>query len=125
MATATQRMRFRNDVGDDLTNPSFSDAEIDDLYLQATEQSITDVESVETFVRWRAFEQLLVNAAKRVTYTQNQSSETLSDLFKHLKDMLDYWKKRFEDAVAAVSGSAIMWGAPRKKPTRLVEYPDS
>lgn len=125
MATATQRTRFRNDIGDDLTNPSFSDAEIDDLYLQATEQSITDADIVELFVRWRAFEQLLVNAAKRVTYTQNQSSETLSDLFKHLKDMLDYWRRRYDDAVTLLLGGVVMWGAPRKKPTRLTEYPDS
>lgn len=125
MATVTQRTRFRNDIGDSLTSPAFSDAEIDDLYTRATEQNITDTESVETFTRWKGYEQLLANAAKRASYMQNQSSERLSDIFKHLKDMLNYWKKRYDDAVAADNGGVIAWGAPRKKPTRLVEYPDS
>jgi len=124
MVTALQRNRLRVDVGDRNTPPAFSDSEIDDLFLQASESGYTTDLGQAAFARLRAVERLLAGSANMTNYTANQSSESLSDMFAHLKDL----RKIYDDDLAKIDtvvGTSVMWGAPRKKPTRLQEWPDA
>lgn len=121
MATTTQRNRLRNDIGAD--EATLSDTEADAIFTEAGE-SYTDVPAQTAYTRVIAIRRLLASAAKLTTYQQNQSSEKLSDVFTHLKQLLAFWQGQVDTAVIASSTtSTARFGGVRSKPSRIKEYP--
>lgn len=123
MATEFQRSRLRDDIGADAT--SLPDAEADAIYVEAGE-SYTDADSIKAATRVIAIRRLLASSAKLTTYRQNNSSENMSDVFKHLQDLLGLWQGELDKAVTAGSAvGAARFGGMRRKPAAIREYPDS
>jgi hypothetical protein len=123
MATATQRSDLRADFGlaDDET--VFTNTEVDRLFVRAGER-YTATDSIEAYARVLACKQLRGKAANLTDYTQNETTEKLSQIFANLTKM----QHDFEVDLAAAerAGSAsVRIGALKKKPTRLKDYPDA
>ena len=75
--TAEQLTRFREDVGDTLTPPAFSDDEINDLYTAEG----WDWNKALLRALWR----LLSNAARLHDYVQNETQERQQQVFANLQ----------------------------------------
>lgn len=122
MATETQRQRFWHDTG--TTSSVFDAEEVDAIFTEAAE-SYSDTGSIVAFTRVLGLRRLLASSAKLTTYTQNQSSENASDVFKHLKELLELWQGELATAESSASSStAARFGGLRRKPSRLKEYPN-
>jgi hypothetical protein len=121
MATAAQRERLRRDTGSN--SSALSDGDADDLYDEAGEL-YTDDASIAAYARVLALQGILASSAKLTSYKQNESSESLSDVFKHLRELLSYWQGELDTAVRGASGAA-RFGSVRRKPARVREYPES
>ena len=122
MATASQRSRLRADIGADAT--SLPDAEADAIYVEAGE-SYTDADAIKAATRVIAIRRLLASSAKLVSYRQNNSQESASDVYKHLRDLLDLWQGELDSASAAASTVGVArFGGLRRKPKHIREYPD-
>lgn len=119
MATSAQRERLRADIDADST--TFPDDEVDDIFEEAQE-SYSDSAAYTAYTRVIALRRLLASAAKRTSYVQNQSSENLSDVFKHLKQLLDLWQGELGGAVGGTIG-AVKLGGTRRKFKTIREYP--
>lgn len=108
MATldSDQLTDIRADIGDDGT--VFSDAELHRLYTRTS----SDYNKAVVL----ALRQLLMNAAKLHDYRIAQSSESRSQVFKHLKMMLEYWEEKAEtrQQVQIIGMAAV---PPRDKDT--------
>jgi hypothetical protein len=114
---------LRGDIGAD--SGSLSDPEADAIFVEAAE-TYTDDAAIVAATRVIAIRRLLASSAKLATYRQNQSAENLSDVFKHLMELLTYWEGKRDEAIAATSGtSAARFGGMRQKPSRVKEYPAS
>jgi hypothetical protein len=122
-ATPDQIADFREDIGDIGTPPVFDEDAVQRIYDRAR-AVYTDTNTAEAHMRVLGIQQLLADSAKRVSYKQNQSTENLSDVFKHLKQLLDIWRGIRDDAAAAVSGGGAAFMTLRKKPTRKKDVPD-
>lgn len=124
MATITDYQRLRADL--DATDATFPDAEAEEIFVEASEM-YTSAGSIYAATRVIAIRRLLASSAKRVSYTQNNSSQSASDVFKHLKELLGIWGGLLADAVlvdeAASRGSALRSGRQSRKPARLKEFP--
>ena len=121
MATALQRSRLRDDIG--ATETSLFDDEADDIFVEAGEL-YTDGASLTAATRVIAIRRLLASSAKLTDYRQNQSSESLSDVFEHLYRLLTYWEGELGKAVAAASTTgAARFSGLRRRPKRIKEYP--
>lgn len=121
MATALQRDRLRSDIG--ATILSMPDFEADEIFDEAGE-SHTDTASITAATRVIALRRLLASSAKLTDYRQNQSSESLSDVFDHLKQLLAYWEGELDKATAAASATgAARFSGLRRRPKRVKEYP--
>lgn len=122
MATEAQlRDRLRRDVGANST--ALSDADADALFEEAGE-TYGDAASAYAYARVLALQGILASSAKLTSYKQNESSENLSDIFKHLKELLKVWEDKTTDAVAAGGSGAARFGSVRRKPARIKEYPE-
>lgn len=125
MATETQRTRLRADIGaNEISLPA---TEADDIFLEAAD-SYTDTAAIHAQARVIAIRRLLANSAKLTTYRQNQSSENASDVFKHLKELLELWQGRLdkiEEGLAKTGQSVVRFGRPRRIPRHIKEYPGS
>lgn len=121
MASESQRNRLRADL--DANEASLPDAEIDDIFDEAGE-SYTDAAAIKAETRVIAIRRLLASSAKLVSYRQNNSQESASDVFAHLKQLLSLWQDQLDDAVdkASTSGAARFAGL-RRKPKNIREYP--
>jgi hypothetical protein len=123
MATETQRDDLRADLGLAADETVFTDAELDRLYVRAGER-YTVTTSIEAYARVLACKQLRAKSANLTDYTQNETTEKLSQIFANLSKM----QACFEDELAAAerAGSAsVRIGALKKKPTSLKDYPDA
>jgi gas vesicle protein len=122
MATATERSRLRRDTGTDAT--SLPDATADDIFTEAGEK-YTDAGAIAAYSRVLVIQSLLSSSARLATYKMNESSENLSDVFKHLKELLKVWEDKTDDAITAAAGSsgAARFGGLRRKPATIREYP--
>jgi hypothetical protein len=111
-ATIEQRAYFRDSVGDNGEPPAFDDPEIDTIYdeLGVDYPNASNPELANRAVL-RGIRILLVNAAKLVTYKQNQTTETSSDIYKHLRDLYDLYKDELTIEIAASASSVASWGA--------------
>ncbi len=123
-ATEQQISDFREDIGDVGSPPIFDDTAINRIYDRAM-AAYSDTATYEAEMRVLGIRQLLADAAKRVSYKQNQSSENMSDVFKHLKQLLELWQAIRDDAASASSGGGAAWASLKKKPARSYEVPDS
>ena len=81
MATETQRVRLRSDIG--ATVASLPDDDADDIFTEAGEK-YTDADSITAYTRVLAIRRLMANAAKLTDYTQNESQEKQSQVFPSL-----------------------------------------
>lgn len=121
MATsAAQKQRLRDDVDGNAT--SLPDAEIDAIFDEAAE-TYTDLAAQTAYTRVIAIRRLLASSAKLTDYAANESQEKLSQVFKHLRDLLSFWQDELEAAIAATAGSAARFGRTMAKPTKVKEYP--
>ncbi len=123
MATATQRLDLRLDLGLDDDETVLDDAAVDRLFVRAA-VAYTDDASVEAYARVLACRQLRAQAANLTDYTQNESSEKLSQVFAQLGKL----QTMFEADLAAAQGAnrvSVRIGALKKKPSRLKEWPDA
>lgn len=123
-ATAQQVSDLRNDIGDNGATPVFDQTAIDRLLARAEAYS-SDTTVIEAQMRVLAIRQMLGDAAKLWNYKQNQSTDNMSDVFNHLKDLLALWSGIRDDAVTANSGGGAVWASMKKKPSRTYEVPDS
>lgn len=110
----------RWDVGESESN--LSNAAIDDLYDRAEAKYGVDTAATEAWTRVLVVRNLRAQAAKRVDYRQNQSSENLSDLYKNLKDMEATFLDDLQTALDSATGKVRFGGLKRYIP-RLQEYP--
>lgn len=112
MATPEQIAFFRNNLGDNGTPPAFGEADIDQIYLELSEDYPTALRP-ETNARaiLAGIRILLVDAAKLVTYKQNQSTENASDIFKALNTLYDRWVDELGAALNDASSAGAGWGA--------------
>lgn len=123
MATATDYQRLRDDIGANST--TLSDAEAALIYAEA-EETYTDAATIYADVRVIALRRIWASSAKLTSYRQNATTEDLSDVFKHLGQLLNYWEGQREAAVLASStSSAARFGSMRQKPARIKEYPNA
>jgi uncharacterized BrkB/YihY/UPF0761 family membrane protein len=122
MATATERSRLRRDTGSDVS--SLEDSAIDAIFVEAAER-YTDTATATAYTRVLAIQGILASSAKLTSYRANESQENLSDVFKHLKDLLAIWEAKVDDAITAAAGSsgAARFGGLRRKPAKVREYP--
>jgi gas vesicle protein len=122
--TQTQIDRLRRDTGTDET--SLPDEDIQDIFDEADEK-YTDTATAAAYTRVLTIQSLLASSARLATYRQNESSENLSDIFKHLKELLKVWEEKTDDAITAAAGSsgAARFGSVRRKPATIREYPGS
>lgn len=127
MATLLEQRRLRQDIGlaaDDTT--TLPEDEADAICVEAAE-SYTDAASIKASTRIIAIQRLLASSAKMTSYTQNNSREDASDVFKHLKQLLDYWRGNLASAIAddelANRGSVARFGRTSRKPARIKEFP--
>lgn len=102
MATLTddQCADLRADIGDAGTNQAFSNPELDRLYTRA----LADDGGYDLAVVY-ALRQLLADQAKFTDYTAGETSESRSQVFKHLERLLARWER-----IAGVSGGIVSKG---------------
>jgi len=121
VATEAEQARLRRDVG--ASEAALSDDDADDLFEEAGER-YTDTATIAAYTRVLAIQGVLASSAKLTTYRQNESTENLSDVFKHLKELLKVWEDKVDDAVAAAGSGAARFGSVRRKPVKVREYPE-
>ncbi len=111
MATldADQLTDLRADIGDDGT--VFSDAELHRLYTRAG----SDYDKAVVL----AFRQILANATKLHDYRIAQSGESLSQVYRNVKDLLVHW-----ESIADVKQQVKMVGL-RSVPPVLKDEPET
>lgn len=120
MAT-TAADRLRRDIG--ASAAALSDEDVANLLAEAGE-TYSDAATAATYARVLALQGILANSAKLTSYKQNESTENLSDIFKHLKELLKLWEDKVTDAVAAAGSGAARFGSVRRKPATIREYPE-
>lgn len=119
MPTAADRTRFRRKVGDNGTPQAFTDDEIDDIFAEAGD-AYDDDSLIMAEACVLGIEALLADSAKLTSYKQGQSSESLSDIFKHLKELLGSLKARRNEILNNLAGGGIRILRMRKA-DRIVE----
>lgn len=120
MAT-TAADRLRRDLG--ASEAALSDEDAADLFEEAGEK-YSDTASAYAYARVLALQGILASAAKLTSYKANESTENLSDVFKHLKELLKLWEDKTTDAVGAAGSGAARFGGIRRKPAAVREYPE-
>jgi hypothetical protein len=120
VATQLQADRLRRDTGTSVT--LLPDAEVDALFTESME-TYSDVASITAHTRILAIQGLLASSAKLASYKQNESSENLSDVFKHLRELLAFWQEQLSILDALAAGSAARFGRTTGIPARVKEYP--
>jgi hypothetical protein len=121
MATELERERLRKDIGADENSLTNTDA--DEIFTEAGEEYAA-AGQIKAATRVIAIKRLMANAAKLTTYRQNESTENLSDVFKHLEKLLAQWEKELGASTAAGQSSA-RFGRPRRIPRHIAEFPDA
>lgn len=120
MAT-TAAERLRRDLGASVA--ALSDGDAADLLEEAGEK-YSDADTAYAYARVLGLQGLLSSSARLTSYKQNESTESLSDIFKHLKELLKVWEDKTTDAIAATGSGAARFGSVRRKPARIKEYPE-
>lgn len=122
MATVTDYNRLRDDIGAD-------EATIDNVEAAAIWDEAAEDYPVATATKAQArviaLRRIWASSAKLTSYQQNQSSESLSDVFKHLGQLLQYWEGQRDSANRLTGDGVARWGKPGQPPTRIKGYPDA
>ena len=105
--TATQRTDMQADLGITSDEAVFTNDELDRLYARAD----SDYNSA-IYLAWR---QLMADAAKFNDYTTGQTQEKKSQLFEHVKAMVDFWGSEARSASNQVRMLSILEVPPRNK----------
>lgn len=118
--------RIRRGVGYDTDNTSaMPDLEAQELIDEAEESYSSDPSIIaQSIIIY--LEGVLAGSAKMTTYRQNNTTQNSSDIFPHVKQLLDYWNGKLLTAEALISDSGnVRSGKQMQLPTRMKEYPDS
>lgn len=124
MATDLDYERLRQDIG--ANRLALTDNDADSIFIEAAEE-YTGAASIKAQARVIAISRLLASSAKLNDYTQDTTTEKLSQVFDHLQEMLKQWQARLADAVSAetrANGGAARFGGRRTKPARVKEWPE-
>jgi len=111
---------LRRDIG--ASEAALSDEDAADLLEEAGE-TYSDASTAAAHARVLALQGILASSAKLTSYKQNESSESLSDVFKHLKELLKVWEDKTTLAASGGVHSAARFGGVRRKPATIREYP--
>jgi hypothetical protein len=124
-ATATELTLIRMYIGDSDSNV-FTDAELQAFWADAdAKHTTTDRRVLRIQVEVDALSAIMADAAKRVSYRSNESSENMSDVFKHLATLKGQREKELSDALSNATGGSTRVGRPKRKPRRTKEWPDA
>jgi hypothetical protein len=118
MATELEITRLRRDIGANEYSLGTNDA--NDLFTEAAESYTAGTAAYYAYVRIIAIRGIRASAAKMTTYSQNQSSENASDVFKHLGELLKDWQKELAGAENSGGRNTIR---ATKRMRRIREYP--
>lgn len=100
MALTTEQLAdFQGDLGIDDSEAVFTDAELERLFQRAGEVYATAV--------WYAWRQLMAASTKYIDYQVAQTKDSRSQVYTHIKEMVDYWQKESE-RVTNTQGVAIV-----------------
>ena len=124
MATDLDYDRLRQDIGAD--SESLSDNDAAAIFVEAGEEYSTTV-TIKAATRVIALTRLRAQAAKLNDYTQDTTTEKMSQVFDHLGNLLEEWQGKLSDAIKsdakARSGGAARFGGKRTIPSRVQEWP--
>lgn len=103
--TSDQISDLRIDIGDTGTPPAFTDAEIQRQWyrVRGADDEVTQHEATLALMA-RA---LLSNSAKLRDYSTGNTSEKMSQIFDHLKDIYAFYKKSLDRALGSNQDVAI------------------
>lgn len=108
--TSDQLSDMQADLGIGSDESVFTDAELNRLYTRADSDYSTAVVL--------AIRQLTMNAAKLNDYTAGQTSESKSQIFKNLKEMLAYWEEQAQaNTQVKIVGMSFVPPTDRDKPS--------
>jgi hypothetical protein len=108
--TADQLTDIQADLGIGTDESVFTDAELNRLYTRAGDDYAVAVVM--------AIRQLTMNAAKLNDYTAGQTSESKSQVFKNLKEMLVYWEEQAQgNTQVRIVGMSYVPPTARDKPS--------
>ena len=124
MATDLDYDRLRQDIGAD--SESLSDNDAAAIFVEAGEEYSTTA-TIKAATRVIALTRLRAQAAKLNDYTQDTTTEKMSQVFDHLGKLLEEWQGKLDAALAAAakasSGGAARFGGKRIIPSRVREWP--
>lgn len=98
---------MQGDLGITADESVFTNTELDRLYARADSDYNTAV-----YLGWR---QLQANAAKFNDYTAGETEEKKSQIYDHVKDMVDFWKDEARVAANQVRSIGLLEVPPRHK----------
>lgn len=123
MASEAERARFRRRLSgteasmpDDYIDTIFSDMESD---WPTSDRKVIIAASILEGAR-----ELMAAATRYTDYTQNQTKESLRQVFLNLEKLVEQLEKEFVAVNVQNTLPAVMWGRGKNTPTRLREYPD-
>lgn len=118
MPTADQLQWLQDDLGID-------ESEATNLFARAEAVS-TDYTIAEPLARVYYYSSVLNSSAKMVTYRKNHTEIKASDIFQHVKYLLERAEKKVAEAELAVLGEAggVRSGRQSRIPRKSVEYPE-
>jgi len=88
--TTDQLSDFQSDLGIGADEAVFTDAELERLFERADE-----VYASAVYMAWR---QLLAASTKYIDYRVAQTEEKRSQVYQHIKDMVDHWQAESDKA---------------------------
>ena len=105
--TSDQLADIQGDLGISNDEAVFTDTELNRLYTRASDNYALAV--------YYGYRQILAQAAKFHNYTVANSSVSRSQMFDHLKDMLDFWQDEARTAGNQVKILGLTEVPPRHK----------
>ena len=67
---------------------------------------------------------IMASAAKQVSYSEGQSSISLSHVFQHMETLIDIYQKKLDQAIGS-EDVAVRWGGFRNWPPIDTSLPDA
>lgn len=95
---------LRSDTGHSITTLPDPDAQ---AILDEAGAAYAGAGSAYAYARVVTIRRLTASSAKLHDYVQNQSSESASQVFKNLMDLLAYWEGKLADAIATDAETAL------------------
>jgi hypothetical protein len=125
--TEAHKARLRRQL--DLTPTALPDAEIEDTWAEAAERYSGYADNaliLYAVTRLQLVRDLMVKAAKTVSYTQNDSSDDLSDVMKHLRSIESMYQRELNTLIDDEdTRPTVRWGSMTGKPSRPKGYPNA